>query len=215
VYQVWQFNRCLKGRHVDQTGALLKTLGLPDDSKMDRFLVQVNRDGGFANIMDNRQYENYRWMEKPRDKDHGEVKAGDELLIYCAWNVPKYKKSLAFSVAVKSVSPDHVTFEVEDPRFFASPLSKDTICELIGQGELTDVYRYCGNQGFNICKLTPDEAEAILILLNSDPGGSTKDAQSYSIEDIINDGCFLEVAVFKTQPASECAKRACGFRLPY
>ncbi len=160
---------------------------------MDRFLVQVNGDGGFANISNNRRYTNDRWMEKTFDQDHGEVKAGDELLIYCTSNVPKHSQSLAFSVAVKSVSSDHVTFEVEDPQYFASPLIRDNILELTEQGELPDVFRFCGHQGFNIRKLTPDEAEAVLGLLNSDPGGiEPEDTQSYSIADIIKDGCFLE-----------------------
>ena len=161
---------------------------------MDRFLVQVNRDGGFANIMDNRRYENNLWMNKTRDKDHGEVKPGDELLIYCTGSVRKHRQSLAFSVAVKSVSSDHVTFEVEDPHFFASPLIREKIRDLMRQGELPDVYSYCGHQGFNITKLNPESAEAVLNLLNrkSGRGGNGGEPKSYTTENIAKDGCFLE-----------------------
>ena len=49
---------------------------------MDRFLVQVSRDLGYANITDNRLYRNELWREKPRDEDHSRVKTGDELLVY-------------------------------------------------------------------------------------------------------------------------------------
>ena len=157
---------------------------------MDRFLVQVRKDIGYDNIMNKLRYENSVWMDKTSDKDHGEVKPGDELLIYCTSSVPKHSKLLAFSVAVTSVSSDNVTFEVEDPEYFASPLNRDKILELIEQEELPGVFRFCGHQGFNIRKLTPDEAETIIGLLNEK--SETENTPSYSIEDIVKDGCFLE-----------------------
>ena len=36
---------------------------------MDRFLVQVSKDLGYANITENHRYENHHWMNKPRDYD--------------------------------------------------------------------------------------------------------------------------------------------------
>ena len=90
---------------------------------MDRFLVQVSKDLGYANITENHRYENHFWMNKPRDHDHGEVKAGDELLVYCTGSVPDYGATLAFRVLVKGVSPDHVEFGLGPPIFFSSPLS--------------------------------------------------------------------------------------------
>ena len=54
---------------------------------MDRFLIQVNANLGYANIMDNGRYANDFWMKKTRDRDHGEVKPGDELLVSRA---PRY-----------------------------------------------------------------------------------------------------------------------------
>ena len=106
---------------------------------MGSFLVQVNRDGGFANIMSNRRYSNSRWMDKPRDSDHGEVIPGDELLIYCTGNVPKHKMSIAFCVAVITVSSDHVTFELEEPHLFTTPLKRDMILGLV-DGESFPMY---------------------------------------------------------------------------
>ena len=79
------------------------------------FLVQVNRDLGYANIVNNRRYQNDAWMRKSRDTDHGQVKKGDELLVYCTRNVPNYGMSLAFRVVVKAVSEDHVTFDLDEP----------------------------------------------------------------------------------------------------
>ena len=38
--------------------------------ELEKFLVQVNKDGGYANIMGNRLYANDQWMTKPRDKGH-------------------------------------------------------------------------------------------------------------------------------------------------
>ena len=169
---------------------------------MDRFLVQVNRDGGFANIMNNRRYENHRWMDKPRDSDHGKVRPGDELVIYCTGNVPNYGMSLAFSVVVETVSSDHVSFELEEPVFFTSPLKRAKIHELVDEGKLPEVFSKCGQQGFNIERLDSNSAETALGLLNGvpplrededfPPHSELEDQPDYTIESIISDGCFLE-----------------------
>ena len=82
---------------------------------MDRFLVQVNAELGYANIMNNGRYANDVWTKKPRDKDHGKVKPEDELLVYCTGTVPNHGSSLAFRVGVRSVSPDRTTFELKEP----------------------------------------------------------------------------------------------------
>ncbi len=175
---------------------------------MGRFLVQVNRDGGFANIMSDRRYSNHRWKDKPRDNDHGKVVPGDELLIYCTSNVPKYSRSIAFSVAVKAVSPDQFTFDLGEPRYFSNPLERDTILGLMDRGELTNVFRNCGKQGFNIAKLDLESADLVSKLLNgvshSEDSGSEsavsirEEQQRYAVDDIVSDGCFLERAKLET-----------------
>ena len=35
---------------------------------MERFLVQVNKDGGHPNITENQRYQNHAWMKKSRDR---------------------------------------------------------------------------------------------------------------------------------------------------
>ena len=132
---------------------------------MSRFLLQVNRDGGYANITQNSLYENSVWSKRTQDKDHGEVKSGDELIVYCTSNVPEHGMSLAFSTLVSQVSEDSVTFELEEPRWFASPLKYPQIHELVDSQELPEVFRKCGHQGFNITKLQPSEAEQLLELV--------------------------------------------------
>ena len=104
------------------------------------FLVQVNRDDGYANITNNRVYRNTLWASKPRDRDHGEVKPGDDLLIYCTRNVPTYGGSLAFSVPVVQVSPDNVTFELGEPCWFASPLERQDVLDLVDRVKLPEVF---------------------------------------------------------------------------
>ena len=131
---------------------------------MDRFLLQVNANIGYANIMDNGRYENTVWMNKPRDRDHSEVKPGDELLVYCTSTVPNYGKSLAFRVKVKDVSEDHVTFWLEDPYWFPTRLGFTDIRSLVAEGKLSDTFRSCGAQGFNITRLNPPETKQILEL---------------------------------------------------
>ena len=175
---------------------------------MGSFLVQVNRDGGFANIMSNRRYSNSRWMDKPRDSDHGEVIPGDELLIYCTGNVPKHKMSIAFCVDVITVSSDHVTFELGESHLFTTPLKRDMILGLVDGGELSNVFRKCGQQGFNIAKLDSNSAELVSGLLNRasslDSGGveppdyEPEVPRGYTIEDIIREGCFLERSRLET-----------------
>ena len=172
---------------------------------MDSFLVQVNRDSGFPNIMNNRLYENGRWMNKPRDRDHGMVKPGDELIIYCTSKVPNYGMSIAFSVIVKGVSSDRINFTLEAPRWFESPLKRDRIQNLVDQGVLPEVLLKCGQQGFNIAKLDPNSSQRVLgqlegeALLESETGiqhlemtaNLPRDQQAYTVGDIIDDGCFL------------------------
>ena len=132
---------------------------------MDTFLVQVNKDSGYANIMSNRRYENPAWANKPRDTDHGEVKSGDQLFIYCSQNVPMYDMSLAFSVAVVRVSLDNVTFFLDEPQYFEAPLEFHEIRDRVDRGVLPDVFRKCGQQGFNITKLGTSAAQQILRLV--------------------------------------------------
>ena len=136
---------------------------------MDRFLLQVNATIGFANIMDNRRYANGLWMKKHRDRDHGEVKPGDELLVYCTGSVPNYGMSLAFSVAVREVSPDNVTFDLDEPHWFPSPLGRTAIHSLVAEGKLSNIFRRCGLQWFNITKLEPLAAQQVLKLVEAEP----------------------------------------------
>lgn len=169
---------------------------------MRRFLVQVSRNRGATNILDNGIYENDRWQAELRNKDHGKVKQGDQLLIYCTGSVPKHSKKLAFSVDVKAVSSDHVRFDLDTPQFFASPLSRDAIQTLVHKGTLPDVFLKCGQQGFNIIALDSSSVEIVLELLNPrqipdntnvGPAGSESEfLDAYGIENIISDGCFLD-----------------------
>ena len=171
---------------------------------MASFLVQVNRDGGFANIVNYRRYSNSLWKDKPRDSDHGEVIPGDELFIYCTSNVPKYDMSIAFSVTVTTVSSDRVTFKLGEPQFSDTPLKRNEILSMVDQGGLSDVFRKCGHQGFNIAKLDPNSVELVSSLLNgtSRSNGNGVDfaddepevLQDYTIDDVIDEGCFLERA---------------------
>ena len=176
---------------------------------MDRFLVQVSKDLGYANITENHRYENHHWMNKPRDHDHGEVKAGDELLVYCTGSVPDYGKKLAFRVLVKGVSPDHVEFGLGPPIFFSSPLSRHVVHAFVDQKRLPEEFRKCGQQGFNIVKIQSELAEEAFALIEGHGNGGTEEEDwqpkpkpdpeiLYSIDDIISEGCFLERARLET-----------------
>ena len=165
---------------------------------MDRFLVQVSKNIGYSNIVNNRLYQNHLWKAKPRDVDHGAVKSGDELMIYCTNNVPNHSMSLAFSVAVKNVSDDNVTFELDEPRWFPSPLKLQHIRELVNKNELPAEFRGCGQQGFNIIKLAPSQYGQLIRLVGLEPALPTESTQElspqpkqpYAMDDIVSDGCF-------------------------
>ncbi len=142
---------------------------------MDRFLLQVSKDAGYNNIINERLYRNRSWATKPRDKDHGAVEPGDELIVYCTSSVPTYKSSLAFSVMVKRVSPDKITFELDEPQWFPRPLRSEEIVSSVFRNELPDIFRKCGQQGFNIAKIEPEDAqhrETIDRLLRGEYDGS-------------------------------------------
>ena len=173
---------------------------------MDRFLVQVNRDGGFTNITRNLRYENVLWMKKPRDVAHGEVKPGDELVIYCTSNVPHFRQSIAFVVRVRHVSYDSVSFELEELSNVPFPLPLPRIREMMNQGILPSVFTKCGQQGFNIAKLDDDAVSRLYPLIfegdsvehhaESEPPrfaiSDSEDGREYTIESIIEEGCFID-----------------------
>ena len=202
--------RILKEGHIFLEDNLntISAKSLNKEPTMNRFLVQVNTDGGYANIMQNRLYKNEHWMNKPRDRDHGEVEPGDELVIYCTSKVPSYGMSLAFCVTVENVSTDKVTFSLGEPRWFKSPLKRDAIIDMADKKALPDIFRKCGQQGFNIAKLDPSSSEHILGILNGgrqfnnngveqnlDTAKSARrDQGSYTVKAIIRDGCFLSEA---------------------
>ena len=180
---------------------------------MNRFLVQVNKDIGYANIMNNKRYQNHLWKEKPRDADHGEVNPGDELVIYCTSNVPRHGKSLAFSVAVSVVSADHITFELGEPQWFPKPLGLEYIRNLVSEKILPEEFRkQCGQQGFNIAKIDNTAAERLMnvVGLSLDTGSSPefelspittdgpKSVRTYTVDDILDNGCFLDRATLET-----------------
>ena len=158
---------------------------------MERFLVQVNKDDGHPNITENHRYENHAWMSKHRDRDHGEVKAGDELLIYCTGGVPTYGATLAYRVPVNGVSQDHIVFELGEPEIFSHPLNRQAVHDLVAQGKLPEEFRRCGQQGFNIIRITPGLTEEALSLIDGQEPESIEE-KPYSIDDIIAEGCFLE-----------------------
>ncbi len=128
---------------------------------MDTFLLQVNGSAGYPNIRDNRRYQNPGWANGRRDSDHGEVKVGDTLLVYCTGSAIENGMCLAFSVGVRNVSEDRVTFHLDEPRWFPYPLHRSDIYRLVDEGHLPDVFRRCGLQGFNIAKLDPEAAQQV------------------------------------------------------
>lgn len=133
---------------------------------MTSFLVQIRGDS-YADITTNRRYVNPRWMDKPKDRHHGEVQPGDRLLLYCSSFVRHHERTLAFRVDVEDVSSDRTTFAVGELHRFRYPLERTDILGRVDRGELDDVFKKCGQQGFNITKLEPAAAAQALDLVES------------------------------------------------
>ena len=162
---------------------------------MNRFLVQVNKDGGYANITNNKRYQNHLWHQKPRDAQYGEVKIGDELVIYCTGSVPDHGKSIPFSAVVLAVSDDNITFEIGNLCWFPAPLGLQSVNDLVSQQKLPELFRKCGQQGFNIAKIDPASGELLMSLVGvREPVTPT----IYTTADIIDDGCFLDRAMLES-----------------
>ena len=102
------------------------------ETPMDTFLLQVSGDVGYEGIRDHRWYGNSGWFERPRDRDHGEVKPGDTLLVYCTASVPGNGQQLAFSVDVRNVNGDNTIFHLSELHRFPSPLHRRDIYRLVG-----------------------------------------------------------------------------------
>ena len=152
---------------------------------MDRFLLQVNAEVGYAEIAENQTYTNPFWMNDRRTEDQGDVKPSDEILVYCTGSVPGHEMTLAFSVMVREVNDDRTVLSLDEPKYFPSPLTRSNIQALIAQGKLAAIFKRCGGRGFNIARLPAGAAEEALKFLdtdaNSDPdvvgaqGGSPTD----------------------------------------
>jgi len=130
------------------------------ESEENYFLVQVSGRGS-ENILKNNTYRNPRWAHKRRDKPHGLVKPGDLLVIYFAGGAINYQRQLRFVYKVNEVSADHVEFKLEKFREIDKPLTLEQIRRGVIEGSLSVVFRNCGLQGFNICKISPAEYESI------------------------------------------------------
>ena len=162
---------------------------------MSIFVIQVSKALGYDNIMENRRYENSRWRQKPRDSDHGEVKRGDDLIVYCTGGVPVYGRSIAFRVQVERVSEDSVTFELGEPHWFPSPVKLQDISVQVRLDILPEEFSKCGQQGFNIAKIEGDSWEF-------DPDLVVRKEKElpdpFSLDTILSDGCFLPQPTLET-----------------
>jgi hypothetical protein len=135
------------------------------------FLMQVSEDGS-KNILSNLKYRNPHWLEKTRDKDHGEVNVGDLILVYFAGAAINYQKQLRMVYRVNKVSKGNVEFVFEQYQEVSPPLTLDQIRESVKKGNLNDVFLNCGRQGFNIRKIDYADYEKVLNLSKTLPSVS-------------------------------------------
>ena len=130
------------------------------------FLLQVSDvSHGYPNIINNHRYQNEAWASKPKDIAHGDVKPGDVLLVYCTSKVSDCPSSIAFQVRVKSVSEDKTVLFLGETDWFDSRLTYKRIHELVAQGGLAGAFKSCGQEGFNILRLSPQDAQTAIEII--------------------------------------------------
>jgi len=143
--------------------------------KSDVFLVQVSKPGS-TNILNNGRYRNVSWQSKPRDLDHGKVKAGDLLLIYFASGSINFKRQLRRIYRVTDVSKGNEEFELKLEREI-NPLTYAQIRKYVTDGILSKDMKNCGQYGFNIRRISKEEYEKVLQLAKETPPISKEEDQ--------------------------------------
>ena len=97
---------------------------------------------------------------------------------------------------MEGVSADRFEFTLGERTYFPSPLKRQEVHDLVAQKRLPEEFRRCGQQGFNIVKIHQELTEEALSLIEGreqEDNSKEPEAESpYSIDEIINDGCFLE-----------------------
>lgn len=141
----------------------------------DVFLVQVSKRGS-TNILKNGRYRNERWHSKPRDRDHGKVKAGDLLIIYFASGSINFKGQLRRIYSVMSVSKGNEEFELKLEKEI-NPLTYGQIRKYVAEEVLSKDMKNCGMYGFNIKKISREDYEKVLQLAREIPPISRKEEQ--------------------------------------
>lgn len=131
------------------------------------FLLQVNKPGS-TDILQNGKYVNEDWQVKTKDKDHGEMKDGDLLLIYFAGQAIDFQKQLKHVYKVKKVQRDHREFTLEH-ELELNPITLDTIREKVKGGFLSQDFLKCGRIGVNICRISYSEYQKVLQLSSGLP----------------------------------------------
>ena len=86
-------------------------------------------------------------------------------MVYCTSRVSDCPSSIAFQVQVKNVSEDKTVLFLEEPDWFDSPLTHKRIHKLVAQGGLAKAFNSCGQQGFNIRHLSPQDAQTALEII--------------------------------------------------
>jgi hypothetical protein len=131
------------------------------------FLLQVNKPGS-TNILQNGRYVAGDWRSRTKDKDHGEVKTGDLLLVYFAGQAIDFQKQLRQVYKVEDVLKNNWEYVLKHEHEL-NPITLDTIREKVKEGFLSEVFLKCGRIGFNICNIPYSEYQKVLQLSSGLP----------------------------------------------
>jgi len=124
------------------------------------FLLQVNKYGS-DQILNQGMYEHLDWRINRKDIAHGEVKVGDLILVYFTSTAPLFKKILKMIYVVSAVKKDNTKFYLKNWKEL-NGLSYGMIQNLFKKNQLSDEFKNCGLQGYNIFRVTKKDFDKIL-----------------------------------------------------
>jgi hypothetical protein len=124
------------------------------------FLLQISQSG-FKDLINDGIYKNLNWRNNNRNRDQGSMKENDIVVIYFTGKILFYKRQIKYIYQISKIENDNSIIHL-DFLFQINPLRYNDIINLINSGDLSTLFKNCGFQGFNICKIYGSDYQTIL-----------------------------------------------------
>jgi hypothetical protein len=123
------------------------------------FLVQISNIG-FNVLLNENKYVNNKWMLSIKDKDQGKVKINDFIVTYFTGHVYFLKQQIRYIFEIKEILNNNNELKLS---LYSEirPIKLQEIRKLVSYNLLSRNFSYCGQQGFNICKISENDFKEI------------------------------------------------------